>query len=231
MLIPVLPQFDVEPEVAQVDPGSLRVVWLDEVLADGIGDNLAYQDISGTAWPEVEAVITEEDALIRAAADRAIDGDDFDRLVNYELRQRYPGDDFDEEPLSEFADLDVGVMSAVAALSASGCVTTTSCRSHRRHGEPSPLVRFATDEQRLPIVQAAASSAHCGRLLDEDGMLQLYAGNVLALVEFAREMLQRRQAFDAIEAPVPCERLPDAVIDFLTDIRRRDLWPTTPDTD
>jgi hypothetical protein len=67
----VLPSFDVEPEVAQVDPGLLRVVWLDEVLADGVGDNLMYRDISGTAWPEVEAVILEEDELIRAAADRA----------------------------------------------------------------------------------------------------------------------------------------------------------------
>jgi hypothetical protein len=219
----VPPKFDVEPEVAQVDPGSLRIVWLDEVLADGVGDNLMYEDISGTAWPEVEAVILEEDKLIRAAADRATEGDDFDRLVSYELEQRYPGDDFDEGPLSEFAGLDVGVMSAVAALSAAGCVTTTSCRGHHRHGEPNPLVRFATDEQRLPVVQAAASNARCGLLLDEDGMLQLYAANVLALVEFARQMLQRRQALDAIETPVPCERPPDAVIDFLSDIRRRDL--------
>ena len=85
----MLPEFDVEPEVAQVDPGLLRVVWLDEVLADGVGDNLMYEDISGTAWPEVEAVILEEDELIRAAADRATDGDDFDRLVNYELELRY----------------------------------------------------------------------------------------------------------------------------------------------
>jgi hypothetical protein len=219
----VLPEFDVEPEVAQVDPGLLRVVWLDEVLADGVGDNLMYEDISGTAWPEVEAVILQEDELIRAAAEAATDGDDFDRLVNYELEQRYPGDDFDVGPLSEFAGLDVGVMSAVAALSAAGCVTTTSCRGHRRHGEPSPLVRFATDEERLPVVQAAASNANCGLLLDEDGMLQLYAANVLALVEFARQMLQRRQAFDAIQTPVPSERLPGAVIDFLSDIRRRDL--------
>ena len=219
----MLPMFDVEPEVAQVDPGLLRVVWLDEVLADGVGDNLMYEDISGTAWPEVEAVILEEDELIRAAADRATDSDDFDQLVNYELEQRYPGDDFDEGPLSEFAGLDVGVMSAVAALSAAGCVTTTSCRGHSRHGEPSPLVRFATDEQRLPVVQAAAANARCGLLLDEDGMLQLYAANVLAFVEFARQMLQRCQAFDAIQTPVPSERLPGAVIDFLSDIRRRDL--------
>jgi hypothetical protein len=84
----VLPKFDVEPEVAQVDPGSLRVVWLDEVLADGVGDNLMYEDISGTAWAEVEAVILEEDELIRAAADRATDSDDFHRLVSYELEQR-----------------------------------------------------------------------------------------------------------------------------------------------
>ena len=219
----MLPEFDVEPEVAQVDPGLLRVVWLDEVLADGVGDNLMYEDISGTAWPEVEAVILEEDELVRAAADRATDGDDFDRLVNYEFEQRYPGDDFDEGPLSEFAGLDVGVISAVAALSAAGCVTTTSCRGHRRHGEPSPLVRFAADDQRLPVVRAAASNARCGLLLDEDGMLQLYAANVLALVEFARQMLQRRQAFDAIQTPVPSERLPGAVIDFLSDVRRRDL--------
>lgn len=116
----MLPHFEVDIEVAEIDAGCLRVVWLDEVMADGVGDNLRYEDISGTSWQEVNAVIAEETDLIGSASLRAVDGDDFDRIADTELRELYVADDVDEGPLAAFADLDVGVMSAVAALSASG---------------------------------------------------------------------------------------------------------------
>jgi hypothetical protein len=199
------------------------VLWLDDVSSDGIGDNRAYEDLSGVEWPEVEAVVAEEDALLRRAAAQAADADEFDRLLDRELEDRYPGDDFDEGPLSPFIALDVGVISAVAALSASGCVSTTSCRGHRVSGEPSPLVRFTADERRLPVIQAAADHAGCGLLLDQDGMLQLYAADVLAFVAFARELLMRREALDAIESTVAIQRPPEFAGDLETDVRRRDL--------
>jgi len=219
----MLPHFAVDIEIAEIDAGRLRVVWIDEVMADGVGDNLMYEDISGTTWQEVNAVIAEEAALIDSASLRAVDEDDFDRIVDVELRQRYPGDDFDEGPLSPFTGLDAGVMSAVAALSASGCITTTSCRGHRAHSEPNPLVRFAADEERLLLVQAAATSAGCGLLLDEDGMLQLYATSILAFIDFARETMRHSDAFDAVSTSVARQRPPGLAHDFLGTIRRRDL--------
>jgi hypothetical protein len=48
-----------------------------------------------------------------------------------------------------------------------------------------PLVLFATDGARLAHILAAASSSGCGLLLDDDGLLQLYAENILSFVVFA----------------------------------------------
>lgn len=219
----MVPHFEVDIEVAEIDAGCLRTVWLDEVMADGVGDNLMYEDISGTSWQEVNAVIAEETDLIGSASLRAVDGDDFDRIADADLRELCVADDFDEGPLAAFADLDVGVMSAVAALSASGCITTTSCRGHRARGEPSPLVRFAADEERLPLVRAAAVSAGCGLLLDDDGMLQLYAADVLAFIDFAREAMRRSEAFDAVSTSVARQRPPGQAQDFFGNTRRRDF--------
>lgn len=219
----VIPQFDVDIRIDLIDAGLLRVIWFDEVFYEGIGDNRRYVDLSETEWPDVAEVVAEEDALLRHAAAQAADGDEFDQLLDRELDERYPGEDFDEGPLSSFAELDVGVMSAVAALSAAGCVTTTSCRGHRVSGEPNPLVRFTTDEARLPLIQAAAQRTGCGLLLDPDGMLQLYAKNVLAFVEFARDMLARQEGFDAIETRVAMQRPPDSASDLYAEVRRKDL--------
>ena len=225
----MLPHFDVDVEVAAINPDLLRVIWLDDVSADGIGDNRMYEDLSGTEWSEVQAVIDEEAPLVRSAAQRATDADEFDQILNRTLAELYPDDNSDEGPLARFIALDAGVMSAVAALSAAGCVSTTSCRGHRRRGEPCPLVRFAADELRLTPILDAASRAGCGLLLDEDGMLQLYAVDTLAFVAFARELLLRRDALDAIETRVARQRPHKYVGDFVTDVRRRDLksWPNT----
>ncbi len=219
---PMLPRFNIEIEIARIDPVLLRVIWIDEVSSDGVGDNRLYEDFSGAEWTEVQAVTDAEEGLLQEAAQRAADIDDFDRIVDHMLEEQYPGDEFDEGPLSRFAGLDAGVMSAVAALSASGCISTTSCRGHRVRGEPSPLVRFTADEERLIHVLAAVSSSGCGLLLDEDGMLQLYAMNVLAFVAFARELQQARHALDSIETVVPQERPPSNLGDFTT-VRWRDL--------
>lgn len=222
----IIPQFDVDIMIGSIDVGMLRVVWLDEVSYDGIGDNRRYEDLSEVEWDEIADVIAEEESLLHSAAAQAADGDEFDQILDRELEERYPGDEFDEGPLSSFASLDVGVMSAVAALSASGCVTTTSCRGHRLSGEPNPLVRFTTDEARLPLIQMAAERTGCGLLLDQDGMLQLYTKNVFAFVNFARDLLTRQEEFDAIETCVVMQRPADSDSDFYAEVRRMDLSPT-----
>jgi hypothetical protein len=100
--------------------------------------------------------------------------------------------------LARFYQLDLGVMSTVAALVAACALTTTSCRGHHSsRGERRPLVRFTCDEAPLPLVVSAARAAGCGLLLDSLGMLQLHGSDVQAFTRFAGEMAARREDFSA----------------------------------
>jgi hypothetical protein len=219
----MLPRFEVDPVVSEIDPGSLRVIWIDDAMTDGIGDNRNYQDLDGVTWQELHDLIAAESGMVGAAADRAVDSVDFDRIIDDEFASQCEAEDVDGELLSDYATFDVGVISAAAALAAAGCITTTSCRGHETRGEPNPLVRFTTDEKRLQEVRSAASSANCGLLLDSEGMLQLYATNVMSMIAFAQEMLARRRQFDVITTQVAVQRPDRYVGDLLADVRRRDL--------
>ena len=219
----MLPRFDVEVRIDEINPELLRVIWIDEV-AEGIGDNRLYGDVTGTNWSEVEPVIAAEEALLKAAESNAVDAADFERIVRETIGEQYPGDDFDEGPLSAFLMLDGGVMAAVAALSAAGCVPTTSCNGNYGHGEPHPSVRFSTDECRLPLIRYASARSGCGLIMDSLGMLQVYAADVLAMVEFARQMAAFQHDFEAIDSEVACERPDDEYLyEYDDDLRRRDL--------
>ena len=223
----MLPNFDIDISVGPINPDLLRVIWTDEVVdeGNGIGDNRQYADLSGADWSDVEPTIAAEEALLKTVAARAGDASDFDRMLDELIAEQYPGDDFDEGPLSPFVLLDAGVMAAVASVAAAGCISTTSCRGHARRGEPYPFVRFTTDEYRLPLIHEACVRSGCGLEMDHSGMLQLYAQDVLALVKFARNMFLMRGSFDAIEANVACERPADEYLeDYDDDVRRRDLY-------
>jgi len=122
----MVPHFDLEIEIAPIDPELLRVIWIDEVSTDGVGDNRLYEDFSGTDWTDVQDVIEAESALLQEASQRSASADEFDLAIDEILEGNYPDDD--EGSVSWFLGLDLGVMSAVAALSASGSIPTTSCR-------------------------------------------------------------------------------------------------------
>lgn len=219
----MLPRFDVKVRIDEINPDLLRVMWIDEV-AEGIGDNRLYGDVTGTDWSEVELVIAAEEALLKAAESNAVDAADFDRIVRQTIDEQYPGEDFDEGPVSAFAMLDGGVMAAVAALSAAGCIPTTSCNGHYGHAEPHPVVRFSTDECRLPLIRDACASSGCGLIMDHLGMLQLHAADVLAMVEFARQLAAFQRDFKAIDSEVARERPDDEYLyQYDDDLRRRDL--------
>jgi hypothetical protein len=227
----MVPHFDLEIEIVPVNPELLRVVWIDEASSDGVGDNHLYEDFSGIDWTDVQDVIEAETALVQEASQRSVSTDEFDRNVGEIMEEKYPDEDDAKGPLSFFLGLDVGVMSAVAALSASGSISTTSCRGHIARGEAAPLVRFTTDELRLTQIMAAASSSGCGLVLDGDGMLQLYATSILSFITFARELLKARSFFDAIETSVVCDRPARYIGDYTTDVRRRDYLTVLDDLD
>jgi hypothetical protein len=103
----MLPRFDVEVRIDEINLELLRVIWIDEV-AEGIGDNRLYGDVTGTDsdWSEVEPVIAVQVALLKAAESNAVDAADFERIVRKTIDEQCPGDDFHEGPLSAFAMLD-----------------------------------------------------------------------------------------------------------------------------
>jgi hypothetical protein len=39
----MVPEFDLEIEVAPIDSDLLRVIWIDEVSSDGVGDNQLWR--------------------------------------------------------------------------------------------------------------------------------------------------------------------------------------------
>ncbi len=87
-------------------------------------------------------------------------------------------------------------------------------------------MRFAADEDRLPLIRNACERSGSGLLMDGAGMLQIYAADVLTMMEFARQMLALRPSFEAIETEVVCERPDD---EYLyghggEHLRRRDLY-------
>jgi hypothetical protein len=220
----VVPEFDIRPEVETVHSDLLRVIWQDEVDGDGIGDNRCYFSLTGTVWPDVASLIEAEEALIQRVAEQACDAREFEKLLNQAVDDEYPGEDLDEGPLAEFIMLDVGLISAVAALWAAGCISTFSCRGHDTESDSCPHIRFTTDEQRLPFVRQAALAARCGLALDNTGMLELYANDVLALIRFARALFALQTALNSIGTTVAGERPEDNYLDGYDPIvRRRDL--------
>lgn len=216
----MLPTFTEPISIGRVDPDDLRVVWLEEAT-EGIGDNRLYFEIADVSWDEAAETIAAERELVGIAAAEARDPDDFDRVADQLVLDRYSGDwdddgPLDDGPLARFQGLDLGVMSAVASLIAAGALTTTSCRGHHSNqGERRPLVRFICDEHRLPAIVSAAESANCGLLLDPRGLLQLYATDVEAFLRFSDEMVARRKEFGALPTaePVVSMEIYDAYLD------------------
>ncbi len=129
----MLPRFEVQATVDEIDPGKLRVIWTDEA-DEGIGDNRLYTDLTGVEWTEIEEVIAAEEAMIKSVESAATDAVEFERVIGEMMDKQYSGENFDEGPLSAFAMLDAGIMAAVAAPAAAGCVPTTSCRGHQEWG-------------------------------------------------------------------------------------------------
>lgn len=219
-----LPRFEVEVSVEYINPADLRVVFDDEITDEGIGDNRLYFDTSGIAWAALPLILAEEKEIVLVASQNALCANDFDGFVGEIMARRYPDGDVSDGALWGFSELDLGVISAVAALSAAGCITTTSCRGHQSRGEAHPLVRFTTSGDRLGLIRGAAETANCGLLLDAAGMLQLYGTEIEHFMSFAQVMYDKRHEFDLINTRVGQAR--DMHDDLLNDVpepRIRDL--------
>lgn len=167
-----------------VDPSLIR--WpMKDILSGQEGENVnrLFFNLAGMPWPTVEKVIQyEEQSLARIESGGEEEEED-----------ESEDEDWDEwEDPKHLFGLDLGVASAVAALSAANCFPVSSCTGESGHNAPPPTVLFRSRVARVPDVIEAAEEADCGLINNYDS-LELYAAHVRNLVEFARALLKRRR--------------------------------------
>jgi hypothetical protein len=89
--------------------------------------------------------------------------------------------------------LDLGVASAVLAISAVGCIPVASCNGGAfggTHAAVCPIVAFFMKPGHQSLLLACATRAGVGLRVCEDGQVQVYASSVLAILDFADELLR-----------------------------------------
>ncbi len=152
---------------------------------NGLEGNHLYRDIRFVGWDLVAAAIQAEAALF----DRFRDAPDLDAehdLWRDEL-------ELAETPEEDFWGLDLGVISAVFALSALGAVTVRSCNAGGfggRHAEAIPLITMFLPVSIAHEVLAIADLADVG-LVMQGGLVRLYGRTDFDLHRFAQVALAR----------------------------------------
>lgn len=137
-----------------------------------------YTDMRGLTWDDAYQTLTvERELLLRGAGDPAA----AEEAIS------------DEEHFDLYG-LDVGVASAVAALSAANCAPIASCNGGAGHHEFHPLVGFYCRKGRVRDILKAAQHADCGLVNGDSGVLVLYAGHVDALICFAEKLIEMRSS-------------------------------------
>jgi hypothetical protein len=141
--------------------------------------NFEYVDLRGLSLVDLERALDEERraySLLEAAgfAQRSIDEVDRQRAA------------------SPFVPiLDFGVVSAVVAISALGCVPVTSCRGptlgSRRHQQPAPMIVFYARRTHIPALLEAVEQADC-QIVNNGAKVEIYADDVRKMRRFALVM-------------------------------------------
>lgn len=157
---------------------------LDEAQDEsGFEWNRDYHDLRGLDWQDVAHALAEEKALI-ARLEAAEDLEEESESIDEERLEAVP------DPLW---GLDVGVATAVLALSAMGCVPFASCSAGAfggRHSASHPVIAFYLRSDLVEPLLALAAEAEAGLVVDEYGRARLYAGDAARLVAFAEGALR-----------------------------------------
>ena len=158
----------------EVDTATLR--WPDDTDLDDYGSssNRLYRDMRAFSWDDAANALDLEETLLSAHG--------------WDLGAAQEGL-ADEDLFWTLWDLDIGVASTVLALSAAGCVPTSSCSGGSGHTQPCPVVKFFSPPSHVPDLLAVASEAGCGLVDDADGSLLVYSASVADLLRFARSLI------------------------------------------
>ncbi|MDP9223923.1 MAG: hypothetical protein M3P18_08710 [Actinomycetota bacterium] len=182
-----------------VDLGALRQPDLDEVL-DEDAWWLPYRDYSpmwGATFEEAHDCLSWERALLARLPQRTHQAEE--ELLNGAL------DETDEGGPYPNWGLDLGVGSAVLALSATGCATLISCSGHFGEGHwiDFPMVQFAADAARVEILLEVAESADCGMTNSAQGLVAVWSRTIDEMLDFAEALLS---------SEARCKQLPPAIV-------------------
>lgn len=190
----MIPTYDVVPEI-EGDSKLLRVLTARDIV-DGFSLVRDYAPLIDITWAEAEDCVAAESRWLQLAA-HAADPEQFDEILYSAPDEEAPGD-FDWL----FRWNDVGVAGLVLALSAASFATCYSCRGHAATGgRPIPQVRFGTEPERLNQLIPYIGDAGCGALVDNDGLVTVYAQSVAEMNRLARMIVAAREVFDVLDAP------------------------------
>jgi hypothetical protein len=155
-----------------------------------LGGNHRYLALVKLSWLELEDILKFECELMERVGS-ATDPADEEDVVYDELLEEDVG----------LQGLDIGVASAVVALSAAGCIPFSSCNGGafgREHFEDYPLVAFYARAAALPLLLECAEHARVGLINGDEGELVLHADRIEKMVGFARAVSERARAFDHV---------------------------------
>jgi len=138
--------------------------------------NFEYVDLRGLSLADLERALDEERgayALLEAAGFDQASIDEVDR----------------QRAASPFIPiLDFGVVSAVVAVSALGCVPVTSCRGPtlglRPHQQPAPMIVFYARRTHVPTLLETVERADC-QIVNNGAKVEIYANDVRKMRRFA----------------------------------------------
>lgn len=156
---------------------ELRVACREEFFVG----NQQYQDFRSFSWEQVGQAIELEIKLI----DRLRSADDI------EVEAEILAEEISAE-ITEGADLwglEIGVASAVLALSALGCIPVVSCSAGAfggRHPSAFPYVAFFAKGKLVAALIALARASNVGLDSIEEGMLRLFSDRDIGLLDFAK---------------------------------------------
>ena len=144
-----------------------------------------YKDMRGFSWEDAcETLKVERDILVRVAGDLSA------------AEESLTGDEW-----CALRGLDVGVASAVVALSAANCAPFSSCNGEVGHHEVHPCIGFYCRKGRVPNLLKAAEIACCGLTIGEAGFVVLYARSVAPLLRFAERLIGMRNQLQRLSRP------------------------------
>lgn len=180
------------PVGVQLDPQRLAI--LSEADADmgeeiGLEGNQQYRDLRGVSWDVVSQAVERERQLF----ERFAQADDLDAEAEAYAQELEDA----ELPEEDLWGLDVGVISAVLALSAMGAVTVSSCNAGGfggRHVEAFPLVVFYLPPDLAPSLLTMAGAADVGLDMLEGGLVRLFGRTDYDLHRFAEVALRHSAA-------------------------------------